>query len=103
MDPYFSTKARGAQKGMGLGLSTVFSIVKKHNGFMFLESEKSAGTTVSIYLPASPQMETEIKAALEPSSVDGAGVPLKGYQGVVDGRREDVEGDGSEDAPTVRL
>jgi two-component system cell cycle sensor histidine kinase/response regulator CckA len=77
MDPYFSTKARGTQKGMGLGLSTAFSIVKKHNGFMFLASEKSVGTTVSIYLPASPGMEKEMKTAGEPSPVDSPDMALK--------------------------
>ncbi len=51
-DPYFSTKVRGAQKGMGLGLSTAFSIVRKHRGFLFLKSSVASGTTVSIYLPA---------------------------------------------------
>ncbi|MBW1783604.1 MAG: response regulator [Deltaproteobacteria bacterium] len=54
-DPYFSTKIRGTQKGMGLGLSTAFSIVKKHGGFMLLESDGATGTTVSIYLAAIPE------------------------------------------------
>ena len=58
-DPYFSTKARGVQKGMGLGLSTALSIVKKHGGFMHLESEVSSGTKISIYLQAALQEERE--------------------------------------------
>ncbi len=77
MDPYFTTKERGTQKGMGLGLSTAFSIVKKHNGFMFLASEKSVGTTVSIYLPASSRMEKEMKTDREPSTGAGVDVSLK--------------------------
>jgi PAS domain S-box-containing protein len=52
-DPYFSTKERGSQKGMGLGLSICKSIIQKHGGFIDLESEKGRGTTVSFYLPAS--------------------------------------------------
>ena len=51
-DPYFSTKQRGAKKGLGLGLSTSYSIIRKHSGAILVESEKGVGTTVSIYLPA---------------------------------------------------
>jgi nitrogen-specific signal transduction histidine kinase len=51
-DPYFSTKQRGTQKGMGLGLSICHSIIKKHNGDVWVESETGLGTTVSILLPA---------------------------------------------------
>ena len=51
-DPYFSTKQRGVQKGMGLGLSTAYSVIQKHEGYISVESTSSAGTTVSIYLPA---------------------------------------------------
>lgn len=52
-DPYFSTKDRGSQKGMGLGLATVYSIVKKHNGRVHVESAVAIGTTFDIYLPVS--------------------------------------------------
>jgi signal transduction histidine kinase len=51
-DPYYTTKEMGPQKGMGLGLTTVYSIVHKHDGFIFIESEVDQGTTVNIYLPA---------------------------------------------------
>jgi signal transduction histidine kinase len=51
-DPYFSTKRRGDKKGLGLGLSTSYSIIKKHLGALLVESEKGVGTTVSLYLPA---------------------------------------------------
>ncbi|MDP2644710.1 MAG: ATP-binding protein, partial [Desulfobacterales bacterium] len=59
-DPYFSTKDRGVQKGMGLGLSTVYSIIRKHNGRIVVDSEKGVGTTCHIYLPAAE------KVALKP-------------------------------------
>jgi PAS domain S-box-containing protein len=52
-DPYFSTKERGNKKGMGLGLTITYSIVKRHEGHVSVESEAGAGTTLSIYLPSS--------------------------------------------------
>jgi len=51
-DPYYSTKERGTQKGMGLGLTIVHSIVSKHDGFVQIASAPNAGTTFYIYLPA---------------------------------------------------
>ncbi|OPY79488.1 MAG: Sporulation kinase E [Syntrophorhabdus sp. PtaU1.Bin153] len=51
-DPYFSTKGMGARKGMGLGLAVVYSIVKKHNGHITVQSLPGQGTTVHIHLPA---------------------------------------------------
>lgn len=50
-DPYFSTKEMGAQKGMGLGLTVSHSIIKKHDGYIFVDSELGKGTKVSLFLP----------------------------------------------------
>lgn len=52
-DPYYSTKERGEQKGMGLGLTICHAIIQKHTGAMTVESEAGAGTTCHIHLPAS--------------------------------------------------
>jgi two-component system cell cycle sensor histidine kinase/response regulator CckA len=54
-DPYFSTKERGEQKGMGLGLATAYSIVNKHGGRIAVESQVGVGTTFDVYLPASEE------------------------------------------------
>lgn len=51
-DPYFSTKERGAQKGMGLGLPISSAVIRKHGGRITVESELGKGTTFHIYLPA---------------------------------------------------
>jgi len=47
-DPFFTTK----QQGTGLGLATVYSIIKRHDGYIDLESKIDKGTTFYIYLPA---------------------------------------------------
>jgi PAS domain S-box-containing protein len=48
-DPYFTTK----QRGSGLGLATSYSILKKHGGVVTVRSQVGAGSTFSVYLPAS--------------------------------------------------
>ncbi len=53
-DPYFTTKKVRTHKGLGLGLAVCYSIIKNHNGLITIESEVQKGTTVHIYLPASP-------------------------------------------------
>ncbi len=49
-DPYFTTK----QSGSGLGLATVYSIVRKHLGHIEVDSVLGKGTTFTIWLPAAP-------------------------------------------------
>lgn len=51
-DPYFSTKQRGTQKGMGMGLAVAWGIVQSHGGHIAVTSQEQVGTVVTIHLPA---------------------------------------------------
>lgn len=51
-DPYFSTKDTYSQKGLGLGLAVCYSIIKRHDGLITVDSEIGKGTTFTIYIPA---------------------------------------------------
>jgi CheY-like chemotaxis protein len=70
-DPYFTTKPTGTARGMGLGLSICYSIIKKHDGFITVESEPGIGSTFFVFLPACPQEEVLQKSNREKSSAKG--------------------------------
>jgi PAS domain S-box-containing protein len=63
-EPFFTTKEMG--RGIGLGLASVYGIIKNHGGFVDVRSEKGKGTSFYIYLPAINGQDNSQNKDIEP-------------------------------------
>ncbi len=70
-DPYFTTK----EYGTGLGLASAYSIIKQHDGYLGVESTSRAGTTFTMYIPATSAPARK-KAVTDTSIIKGEGYIL---------------------------
>jgi two-component system, cell cycle sensor histidine kinase and response regulator CckA len=73
-EPFFTTKEMG--RGTGLGLASVYGIIKSHGGYINVYSEKDKGTVFTIYLPASEKKVARDKEASPAPIVRGSGTIL---------------------------
>lgn len=64
-EPFFTTKESSNVSGTGLGLSTVYGVIRAASGFIAVDSEKNVGTTFTIYLPRFEEKPEKIGANLE--------------------------------------
>ncbi len=74
-DPFFTTKRLG--EGTGLGLSTVYGIIKQAGGFIAVESEPGSGTSIKVYLP-----EVE-KSEAPPAEIEKRSGELRGSETIL--------------------
>ena len=59
-EPFFTTKPRG--RGTGLGMAMVYGLVKRHGGFIRIDSDPNSGTTIRMYLPSADAVQERMES-----------------------------------------
>ncbi|MFP4476045.1 MAG: PAS domain S-box protein [Desulfatibacillaceae bacterium] len=82
-DPYFSTKQKGSQKGMGLGLTMAYSVMEKHEGRIEVSCASGEGTTVAVLLPVAETPEIQAVEAAGNGQVTGRKILVMDDEGMM--------------------
>jgi len=80
-EPFFTTREKS--RGTGLGLASVYGIVRNHKGFVTVRSEKGAGSTFVVFLPASDREEETEAKVVEPIQKGGETILLVDDEGFI--------------------
>lgn len=90
-EPFFTTKELG--RGTGLGLATVYGVVKQHEGFIYAYSEPGGGTVFRLYFPVAVGAEEPGEIYVEEPPQKGTGTILLAddYKGIRESTREMLE------------